>query len=227
MAREAFWRRWTISLLLDPLSTAAISRQERRRRETADRIVEAAAELFAEKGVVATTVTEICERADVARQTFFNHFATKQDLAGEMAERGRAFFLEALETARREGRDTGERLRRLFEELHGAASAVGPMHQDLVAEVLRVSLERSDEASVLSIDRAVEKLLRLGRTQGDVSRRHALEDQAALVLGALQNLFFEWTHRSDFPFAERAARMARLLADALAPGPDERARRRA
>lgn len=40
-----------------------------------------------------------------------------------------------------------------------------------------------------------------------------------LVLGALQNLFFEWTHRKDFPIAERSARMARLLADALAPAP--------
>jgi hypothetical protein len=46
-----------------------------------------------------------------------------------------------------------------------------------------------------------------------------LEDQAALVLGALQYLIFEWTHRAEFPVAERAARIARLLADALAPPP--------
>ena len=77
-----------------------------------------------------------------------------------------------------------------------------------------------------SLNQGIEKLLRAGRMQGDVSRRHALEDQVALVLGALQNLFFEWTHRKDFPIAERSARMARLLADALAPLPDEAAKRR-
>jgi len=197
------------------------NRTERRRRETTDRIVEAAATLFAERGVAAATVTAICERADVARQTFFNHFASKQDLVHELALRGHGFVLEALEVARREGRDTGDRIARFFAGLHGAASAAGPMHQELVAEVTRVSVEVADEAFVGSLSHGVERLLRSGRMQGDVSRRHALEDQVALVLGALQNLFFEWTHRDDFPIAERSARMARLLADALAPGPNE------
>jgi AcrR family transcriptional regulator len=204
----------------------ATSRAERRRRETADRIVEAAGTLFAERGSAATTVTAICERADVARQTFFNHFASKQVLVHELALRGHAFFLETLEEARRQGRDTGDRIARFFAALHGAASAVGPLHQELVAEVTRVSVEMADEQFVGSLNHGIEKLLRAGRMQGDVSRRHALEDQVALVIGALQNLFFEWTHRRDFPISERAARMARLLADALAPGPDEAAKRR-
>lgn len=220
------WLAKTNSLILDLLSTlVASTRQGRRRRETADRIVQAVAALFAERGVVATTVTEICEKADVARQTFFNHFETKQDLAQELARRGHTFFLEALETAQREGDSTGDRLGRLLIELHGAASAVGPMHQDLVAEVLRASLDAPDAAIVHSLTCGVEKLLRAGRAEGDVSRRHALEDQVALVLGALQNLFFEWTHRPNFPIAERSARMARLLADALAPKPHEPAKR--
>ena len=202
---------------MDPLSTAALSRIERRRQETADRITEAAARLFGERGFAATTVSEICERADVARQTFFNHFATKQEVAQELARRGHDFFLDALAAAQRDGASTGERLARFFASIHEAAAEVGPMHQDLVSEVVRASYQVTDPASMGTIHRAVEKLLRAGRAQGDVSRRHALEDQAALVLGALQNLYFEWTHRADFPIAERSARMARLLADALAP----------
>lgn len=199
------------------MSIAAASRSERRRQETADRIAEAAAHLFAERGVAATTVTDICERADVARQTFFNHFATKQEVAHELARRGHDFFLEAVETARREGADTGERLTLLFASIHQAAAQVGPRHLDLVTEVARASYERADSAHIGSLQRAIEKLLRVGRAQGDVSRGHPLEDQAALVLGALQNLTFEWTHRADFPIAERSARMARMLAEVLAP----------
>ena len=37
------------------------------------------------------------------------------------------------------------------------------------------------------------------------------------MLGAFYHLVFEWTHRADFPIAERSARMARMLADVLAP----------
>ena len=209
---------------MDSLSTAAATRSERRRQETADRIAEAAAALFGERGVAATTVSDICERADVARQTFFNHFATKQDVAQEIARRGHDFFLEALETARREGASTGERLARFFASIHEAAAAVGPMHQDLVSEVVRASYQASDPARIGALRRAVEKLLREGRVEGGISRRHALEDQAVLVLGALQFLMFEWTHRADFPIAERAARLARVLADTLSPGAAERGR---
>jgi AcrR family transcriptional regulator len=199
------------------MSKSNASRHERRRQETADRIVEAAATLFAERGVAATTVAEICERADVARQTFFNHFETKQDLAQELAQRGHGFLLEALEQAQREKRSTGERIAHLLEQIHTSAEAVGPMHQDLIAEVMRASLEAAGPARVSSAQQAVEKLLRAGRARGEVSRAHAIEDQARLVLGALLYLMLEWTKRPDFPIAERAPRMARLLADALAP----------
>jgi AcrR family transcriptional regulator len=186
---------------------------------TADRIVEAAGRLFGERGVAATTVTDICEQADVARQTFFNHFATKQKLAESLARRGHEFFLEALKTAQREGRSTGERIARLFSQIHEAGSGAGPMHKDLVSEVMRASFAASDPADLRTLQREVERLLRAGRARGDVSREYLLEDQAALVLGALQYLIFEWTHRAEFPVAERAARIARLLADALAPPP--------
>lgn len=195
----------------------AENRFERRRRETIDRIVEAAGGLFAEGGAGAATVSAICERADISRQTFFNHFSSKQDLVQELALRGHAFFLEALERARLEGSTTRERLSLFFAALHEAAAAAGPLHLELVTEITRVSAEMADEDFVGSLSHGVERVLRAGRLEGDVSRRHPLEDQGALVLGTLQGLFFEWTHRKDFPIAERSARMARLLADALAP----------
>jgi AcrR family transcriptional regulator len=199
------------------LSTTALSRHQRRRQQTADRIAEAAAALFAERGVEATTVADVCARADVAHQTFFNHFPSKQDLVREIARIGHAFFLAAVETALREGKNTGERLARLFASIHEAAAATGPLHQDLVAETVREAHAVREGARERAIHRAIERLLRRGRAEGDVSRLHATQDQAALVFGAFAQLMFEWAQRPDFAIAERSARMARLLADALAP----------
>jgi AcrR family transcriptional regulator len=199
------------------LSTATVSRSERRRQETADRIAEAAARLFGERGFAATTVSDICERADVARQTFFNHFASKQELVEELARRGHDFYLEALEAATREGRNTAERLALLFRGIHESSAAMGPMHRDLVSEVVRAIHGPSDPVRMGSLQRALEKLLRRGRAEGDVSRQHPLEDQVTLVFGAQQYLTFQWLHGTDFPIAERSARLARMLADVLAP----------
>ena len=41
----------------------------------------AALELFAAQGFAATTIDQIAERADVARQTVLNHFPHKTDFA--------------------------------------------------------------------------------------------------------------------------------------------------
>src|SRR5262249_52285170 len=155
----------------------------------------------------------------VAHQTFFNHFPTKQDLVRELVRRGGEFTLAAVERAMREGGTTGERLALLFATIHRAGAAVGPMHRELVSEALRAIHEVGEggAAGDPQLHRSLQQLLRAGRRQGDVTRAHAIEDLVALVVGALSQLLFEWAHRPEVPIAERSARMARLLAAALAP----------
>ena len=55
-------------------------RRELRRQETRARIVDAAAELFAERGFDAVSVMEIAKRAGVVEKTVFNHFPVKEGL---------------------------------------------------------------------------------------------------------------------------------------------------
>ena len=60
---------------------------ERRKHEVREKILAAAFDLFLAQGAAATKIEEICERADVANRTFFNHFATRQDMIRALAER--------------------------------------------------------------------------------------------------------------------------------------------
>lgn len=63
-----------------------VSRRERKKEETKERILEAAFALFRKRGVEATTVEEICEKADVAKGTFFNYFPRKEAVFGYLSE---------------------------------------------------------------------------------------------------------------------------------------------
>ena len=64
-----------------------MNRIDRRKREISDRILRAAFDLFLVQGVAATTIEEICQRADVANRTFFNHFPTRHAMVAALAKR--------------------------------------------------------------------------------------------------------------------------------------------
>jgi len=53
---------------------------ERKQRQARLRIIEAARELFLERGFDAVSVGDIAERAEVGRTTFFRHFGDKQEV---------------------------------------------------------------------------------------------------------------------------------------------------
>lgn len=63
-----------------------LTRRERKKEETKDRIAEVALQLFRKNGVEATTIEEICEKADVAKGTFFNYFPRKEAVFGFLSE---------------------------------------------------------------------------------------------------------------------------------------------
>lgn len=57
-----------------------LSLVERKQRAARGRIIEAADTLFAERGFDSVSVTDIAERAEVGRTTFFRHFADKTEV---------------------------------------------------------------------------------------------------------------------------------------------------
>jgi AcrR family transcriptional regulator len=76
------------------------SLRERKKRETRERIHLAAMELADAKGIVDTTVEEICAAADVSVRTFFNYYPSKNAAilglpAMVIPDAARELFLEA------------------------------------------------------------------------------------------------------------------------------------
>jgi AcrR family transcriptional regulator len=72
--------------------------RERKRQETRARIVDAAAELFAERGFDTVSVLEVARRAGVVEKTVFNHFPVKEGLVFESDPPMRAALLDAVRT---------------------------------------------------------------------------------------------------------------------------------
>src|SRR5262245_20539767 len=201
---------------------AEISRRERKKRAVRARILEVAAELFDAHGLAATRVAEICERADVAQKTFFNHFASKQELLRELARHALEGLLADVEEARKQEHSTPGRLVRFFDRVAERAEAGGAMHRELVTELAHaVHASQRGPEHARRLHDAFAALVRDGLAAGDVTRRHAPETLTEMILGAYYVLIFNYANLEGFPIRRQARAAARFLADALAPAAEE------
>ena len=77
--------------------TTATGGRSVRREATRQRVIDAAREVFAERGVFGGTVEDICERAGFTRGAFYSNFADKADVLEALVEREHDRLLEQLD----------------------------------------------------------------------------------------------------------------------------------
>ena len=199
--------------------TSQLTRRERRKLEVHNRILEAAGGLFDEQGPVGTTVADICERADVAQKTFFNHFATRQHLMREIAGASIDQLLLDLEAITKQPGGTADRIERFFTQVVDNTEAAGPVHRELLTEVIHAAHESGqEEQAARRLHQAFEALVREGIAAGDLSERYEVETLAEMVQGAFYVLMFNFAHLADYPLRRLAAAAARFLGEAMTGG---------
>jgi AcrR family transcriptional regulator len=76
-----------------------------------ERVIAAAAELFRTRGFGATSMREVAERAGLGKSSLYHHIPGKQELLGEIVERGITTLMHALEQVAAADLPAPERLR--------------------------------------------------------------------------------------------------------------------
>jgi len=200
-----------------------LTRRERRKLEVHIRILEASVELFQQHGIENTKVLDICERADVAHKTFFNHFVSKRHLLREIASYGLSQVLTDIETARKQPVSTRARIHHFFEGLADHADEAGPMHGELLTEMVAVSHESGPEpAQARKLHDAFGAIIADGIEIGDIDEKHSRETLTEMLMGAYYVLMFNWANLESYPLRARALATARFLTDSITLETEER-----
>ena len=206
----------TSELATGPDTAPTLSRRERRKLELRGRILDAAVELFDRRGFANTKVSDICEKADIAHKTFFNHFPAKRDLLHEIASLYLGQFLGDLEETRKQPGSTRDRIYFLFERVADNSEAAGPMHRELMTEIVHVAHETGTEGEQARLlHDAFGAIIRDGVASGDVSDRHDPDALTETLMGGFYALMFNWANLDDYPIRRRALAMGRFIADAI------------
>lgn len=185
-----------------------MGRRERKKREVAERIREAALELFGEKGYEATTVEEIAERADVAKGTFFNYFPRKDSLLEALSEHMTEDVLDESGPVERWKGTSRDCLLALFMKFGEMVEQNREFSKVMMIEKLRNFWMRSEADE---LEQEVKKVIRQGLARA--AERGEIDIGADIMAGAklLEVAYFttmiEWL-RSGEPRREYRREMA-------------------
>ncbi|TCZ75789.1 TetR/AcrR family transcriptional regulator [Paenibacillus albiflavus] len=138
--------------------------REDKKRLTRQNVLNAAIELFAEQSYEATTITQITERAGIAKGTFFNYFANKEDLICDIQ------VIWAVEEVRRIKEQPGlliPHIRYLImqiDKFHASRQLMLAVNQGIISspKAIRNQLEQIDE-----LVKALTEVIEEGQRRGE------------------------------------------------------------
>jgi AcrR family transcriptional regulator len=188
-----------------------VNRLERRKLEVREKILAAAFELFLDKGVAATTIEEICDRADVANRTFFNHFATRQDMIRALAQRRLVNLHDVVFD--RDDQPIPQRLVGVFDDIAAVLAGSGDTYRELIGEMLATSgygIQRG-----FNLHDTFVELVKEGVARGEVGARHDAETLADIIVGALSGGIINWTVDRTYSLETNLHNLGVALAELL------------
>jgi len=98
--------------------TPVTSLKEKQRREREELILQAAEEVFQEKGYYEASMDEIAARVGIAKGTIYTHFPGKEELVIELFNRSMQRLLDGVEVISKTGQTPRAKLEAILEFMH-------------------------------------------------------------------------------------------------------------
>jgi TetR/AcrR family transcriptional regulator, fatty acid metabolism regulator protein len=152
------------------VSVRPAARPTRRSARTRERIIEAATEVFARRGVHGTRVADIAERAGIAYGLVYHHFRNKEEILSAIFAERWAQYVAYLEDLGRTPAPFRERMRRLIHFWVEAYRQDNDLMTVMINEITRSYefLESHDITAVLVAFDPIERIIAEGRENGEV-----------------------------------------------------------
>ncbi|MDC7742853.1 TetR family transcriptional regulator [Rhizobium binxianense] len=157
-------------------------RRERKRRQTRERIEQAAVSLFLRRGFEATTIEDITEAADVSKRSFFDYFPSKEEVVFAWQDS----FADRL-TAEVAARPASESSVAAVEAAIAATVIASVDERGLaLAELIHdtPALKARDQLKYARLEQKLAEALLLRK--GSAPERSRMRVLAAVVIGALR-----------------------------------------
>jgi AcrR family transcriptional regulator len=185
------------------VSQAPTARRRLKPEVRRERLLEAAASVFAERGYEAARIEQIADAAGVSAGLLYRHFAGKRELYAELVHRADKELLRHLAEAAAPGPPSGRRLERGVDAVLAFVEGHRNLWRMLMRDVvdpeiagLREESHRQAVSVVAGLIRLDPALERHGVTELEVER------MAVLIVGSTTTLAEWWADHPQIPRSE-------------------------
>ncbi|KGK86691.1 transcriptional regulator [Desulfosporosinus sp. HMP52] len=159
-----------------------LSRRERKKNETREKIFSNAMQLFRSQGFSATSVEQITQKADVGKGTFYNYFPTKEAVVKEFSKRS---WQNLSNRGRQPSLGTRQRLSALLQDW-----AEFMIKDREIAWVTIRSREGADYD--MSLHYGLLAILTVGQQNGEINSEYDPSFLAESIEGMMVQHFIRW-----------------------------------
>lgn len=183
-----------------------MSRRERKKKETYEKLFACAMQLFRTRGYSATSVEQITQRADVGKGTFYNYFPSKEAVVQEYAQRA---YREMVSVRRsKPSLNTRQRLETLLTDWAGF------MMND--REMAWVTVRNREGAEYdAGLHYGIQAIIALGQTEGEVSKEFGADFLAESIEGMMLQHFISWYVTGEGDLADEMLKVVTVFLDGL------------
>ncbi len=195
-----------------------ISRREKRQLELRRRILDATVQLVQAQDINSIAVEHICTEADVARKTFYNYFANKQEvvfaLCDELLFQRSEKLLETALANPDLSLDTF--LRGYLLQVGDNLTEYSAVDRQLIAQVMGEALSSERVQKHLVVLRAgFSEMVRRGQASGEVRKNFGADFYAMVILSSMNGLISGWANNSEFPVSEQLTELGDFLLQSI------------
>ena len=158
---------------------------------TKNKIFETASDLIEEKGYNNVTIKEICEKAGVAKGTFYHYFSAKEDIIIETYKKIDKYYEDIIE----KGFEFDDTFQKILEVISHKTTYVQKCNIDKVKEVYKSQIDVGNNFFV-SKERTSYKILydiiKHAQENNEIVTNKTAEEITTFILLSVRGIIYDW-----------------------------------
>jgi len=194
-------------------------RMERKKKESRQKIIKVAMELFERQGFDNTTMEQISEGADIARKTLYNYFPVKEAIADEYV---RGISRELAQETFESLQDLPDTRARLLAALNNAYAWV-EMNSEITRTVMLYRFEHNYQAGEkpekTGTQAVMAEIIRQGQQAGENKRDISVELMVMYIDLLRGTMAWEWVNdTSGYELRDKIAKLVDMVLYGISTG---------